>query len=131
MEKCKTKAIQADVGMFTHIRAYSDIFKEKQPYSQAHSEPSVNLAYLESWHIQNPAKHLRWSIFAKIVNNYNYFHNISFSSSLLYEKYMIFLEKYLIFLMQVSCRSKRVFQKYLFDVKYGVRGNQGPTTVNF
>ena len=35
-----------------HILAYSDIFKYKQKYSQAHSEHSVTLAYLEPWHIQ-------------------------------------------------------------------------------
>ena len=30
MEKFKTKAIQADGGIFTHILAYSDILKHKQ-----------------------------------------------------------------------------------------------------
>ena len=30
MKKFKTKAIQADKGIFTHILAYSDIFKHKQ-----------------------------------------------------------------------------------------------------
>ena len=90
MQKCKTKAIQADIGIFTHILAYSDTCKHKQAYSQAYSEPSVTLAYLEPWyiqnqkhiqnrdvfrtlaysepwHIQNLVKHLLWSVFAKIV----------------------------------------------------------------
>ena len=28
MGKCKTKAIQADLDIFTHIQAYSDIFRK-------------------------------------------------------------------------------------------------------
>ena len=48
----KVKAIQGDVGIFMYIQAYSDIFKHKQKNSQAHSEHSVTLAYLEPWHIQ-------------------------------------------------------------------------------
>ena len=51
MKKFKIKAIQADDGIFTHILAHSDIFKHKQ--TQASSEPSVTLAYLEPWYIQN------------------------------------------------------------------------------
>ena len=55
MKKFKTKAIQADEGIFTHILAYSDIFKHKQ--STASSEASVTLAYLEPWYMQNK-KHI-------------------------------------------------------------------------
>ena len=61
MEKCKTKAIQADLGKFTQILAYSDIFKHKQVYSRisrAYSEPSATLAYLELWYIQKPESYL-------------------------------------------------------------------------
>ena len=117
MKKFKTKAIQADKGIFTHILAYSDIFKHKQStgifrsfcnpgifrtlvYAEqkTYSEPWYienhgifrTLVYSEPWHIQNPVKHLLWSVFAKIVNDYNYFHNISFSSFLLYEKILFF-----------------------------------------
>ena len=94
--------------IFWHIQTYLNISK-----AQASSEPSVTLAYLEPWHIQNkkhilsrdilrtvayselwyiqnPVKHLLWSVFAKIVNVYNYFDSISFSSFLLYEKYYFF-----------------------------------------
>ena len=66
MGKRKTKAIQADLGIFTHIPAYSGIFRHIQTYPdiirriqaysaiiQAYSEPCVTLAYSESWHIQN------------------------------------------------------------------------------
>ena len=49
MEKCKTKAIQADVGIFTHILAYPDIHKHKQA--------SETLEYLEPWSVQNE-KHI-------------------------------------------------------------------------
>ena len=79
------------MGIFMYIQAYSDIFKHKQKNSQAHSEHSVTLAYSEPWHIQNPVTRLRWRVFTKIVNGYNYFHIISSSSSLLYKKNMIFL----------------------------------------
>ena len=43
----KVKVTQADVGILMHILAYSDIFKHKQKYSQAHSKHAVTLAYLE------------------------------------------------------------------------------------
>ena len=89
MKKFKTKAIQADEGIFTHILAYSDIFKNTQSISIL--EASVTLTYLELWYIQNkkhilsrdilrtvaylelwyiknPVKHLLWSVFAKKVN---------------------------------------------------------------
>ena len=51
--------------------------------------------------IQNLVKHLRWSVFAKIVNGYNYFHNISCSSSLLYENNMTFFNTGLICIPEV------------------------------
>ena len=57
MEKYKAKAIQADLGIFMHIPAYSDKFKHKQgiiSHIQACSEPYVILAYLELWYTQNP-----------------------------------------------------------------------------
>ena len=40
MGKCKTKAIQTDLGTFRHDQAYS--------------KPCVILAYSEQWYIQNP-----------------------------------------------------------------------------
>ena len=116
MNKFKTKAIQVDKGIFTHILAYSDIFKHEQSIGifRTLCNPSIQnkkhilsrdilrtvhfqsngifrtLTYSEPWHIQNPVKHLLWSVFAKIVNDYNYFHNISFSSFLHYEKILFF-----------------------------------------
>ena len=50
MGKCKTKAIQTDFGTFRHNQAYPGII-------QTYSKPCVNLAYLESWYIQNPLNH--------------------------------------------------------------------------
>ena len=47
--------------------------------------------------IQNLVKHLRWSVFAKIVNGYNYFHNIS----LLYENNMTFFNTGLTCILEV------------------------------
>ena len=66
MGKCKSKAIQEVIGMFTYVLACSGIFKYPdiiryiQPYSgiiQANSKLRVILVYSElyskSWHIQN------------------------------------------------------------------------------
>ena len=33
MEKCKTKAIQADLTIFPHIQAYSHLLRHNQVYS--------------------------------------------------------------------------------------------------
>ena len=68
MGKCKTKTIQADLGIFTHIMAYSRIFRLSR-HIQAHSgifrnysgifwtlcNPGIfrTLLYWASWHIQN------------------------------------------------------------------------------
>ena len=52
MGKYKTKAIEADLGKFTHIPVYSDISRNIQP-----GIIRIIQAYLErcvSWHIQNP-----------------------------------------------------------------------------
>ena len=63
MKKFKTKAIQADEGIFTHILAYSNIFKHKQSIGifRTLCNPGIfrTLAYTEqktyseSWYIDN------------------------------------------------------------------------------
>ena len=82
------------------------------------------LVYLQTLHIENPgilrtsyilrtrtcwelcqastAKHI-----AKIVNSYNYFHNISFSPSQLYEKNMTFLNAGMVFTLEVYILCKK------------------------
>ena len=70
MEKYKTKIIQADLGIFTHIPAYSDIFKHKHTYPgiiRTYSEPSVTLAYLEPWYIGNTSIFRTRSIFRTVA----------------------------------------------------------------
>ena len=47
MGKCKTKAIQKDLGTSRHNQAYPGII-------QVYSKPSVTLTYLESWYFQKP-----------------------------------------------------------------------------
>ena len=47
MSKCKTKAIQTDLGI---IRDIQELFR----HIHAYSEPCVTLEYLEPWYIQNP-----------------------------------------------------------------------------
>ena len=47
MGKCKTKAIQTDLGTFKQNQAYPGIIL-------AYSKPCVTLAYLQPWYIQNP-----------------------------------------------------------------------------
>ena len=57
MGKCKTKAIQTDLGIFTYIPAYLVIFRHNQKYSgifQTYSEPLVTLAYSELSFTQKP-----------------------------------------------------------------------------
>ena len=73
MGKYKTKAIQADLGKFTHIPVYSDISRNIQP-----GIIRVILVYLErcvSRHIHNPVKFRTRAVFrilaerfVKIVN---------------------------------------------------------------
>ena len=47
MAKCKTIAIQKELGTFRHNQAYPGII-------QSYSKPCVTLAYFEPWYIQNP-----------------------------------------------------------------------------
>ena len=60
MRKYKTKVIRADLGIFTHILAYSDISRYIQrsiiKHIQTHLEPCVTLTYSEPkpWYIHNP-----------------------------------------------------------------------------
>ena len=60
MGKYKIKAIQTDLGTFTHILAYSDISRRIQPdiirHIQTYSEPCLTLTYSETWYIQNLGK---------------------------------------------------------------------------
>ena len=70
MEKWKTEAIQADLGIFTYIPAYSDISRHNQTNSgiiQTYSEPCVTLAYYELWYIQNPGIFKTRGIFRALV----------------------------------------------------------------
>ena len=53
MSKCKTKAIQTDLGTFRH--------------NQVYSKPCVNLVYLEPWYIQNPDIFKARNIFRTLV----------------------------------------------------------------
>ena len=88
----------------------TQVYSEPETYSEPWyiQNPGIfrTVVYSQPWYIQNPVKHLGWRVFSKIVHGYNYFHKISFSSSLLYEKKIIFLIK-------VSL----VSHKYLFDVE--------------
>ena len=50
MEKCKTKAIKIDLGIFMHTPPYSDIFNHNKVYSgiiHEYSESCTTLAYSE------------------------------------------------------------------------------------
>ena len=77
MEKCKTRAIQADLTIFTHIPAYSGMFTTL-------CNSGVTPKYSE------PCQTSTMERFANVVNDYNDFRNISFSLSLLSEKICIF-----------------------------------------
>ena len=63
MKKFKTKAIQADEGIFTHILAYPNVFKHKQSVAIVITlcNPGIfrtlayteQKAYSQSWYIEN------------------------------------------------------------------------------
>ena len=56
MEKCKIKAIQADLGIFTPILTYSRLSRHNQTYSGIFKKPVYilrTMVYSESRHIQN------------------------------------------------------------------------------
>ena len=60
-ETCKTKAIQANLGIIMHIPTYSGIMRETQElirYIQIYSEPCVTMVYSEPSHIQYQ-RHIR------------------------------------------------------------------------
>ena len=59
MGKCKTKAIQTDLGTFRHNQAYLGII---QAYSGIF-KTLCNLAYLERLYVQNPEIFITRSIF--------------------------------------------------------------------
>ena len=125
MGKCKTKAIQADLGIFTHVPAYSGTFRLVKPYSgilrhihefsrhiQTYSGSYLTLAYAKPWYIQNPGMFRTRGIFNPIIifSNYNYFLNINFPCSLLHEIYiMIFFNTGLIFTPEVFILCKNVW----------------------
>ena len=60
MGKCKTKAIEADLGILRHILAKLGII-------QAYSELCVTLVYSELWYIQNPGIFKTKGIFRTLV----------------------------------------------------------------
>ena len=117
MGKCKAKAVLAYSRIFGHNQTFSGIIRHIQELSrhiQAFSEPCVTPTYLEPCYIwirgifrtrsicrtltySEPCQISTMQHFAKIVNAYNYFHNISFSCSLLYEKNVNFYHAGLIF----------------------------------
>ena len=101
--------------MFTHIQTCSGII-------QAYSEPCVTVAYSEPWHIRNLGifrtryiyrtlvysepevyselcQTSKMECFAKIVNSYSCFRNISFPRFLLF---YFFLQKYLFYVKRYS-----------------------------
>ena len=80
MGKCKTKAIQTDLGTFRHNQSYPAII-------QAYSKPSVTLAYLEPWYIQAPDIFRTRSIFRTLAYSQSwYIQNPRIFSTLAYSK---------------------------------------------
>ena len=90
MGKCKTKAIQRDLGTFRHNWAYPKIIQGFQAYS----EPCVTLACLETWHNQNPNIFRTRSIFRTLaysqpwyIQNSDIFRTMAYSKSEAYSEY--------------------------------------------
>ena len=69
--KCKNVKQKTDLGIITHILAYSDISRHEQEYLgifiHVYSEPFVTLAYSELWYIQNPGIFKTRGIFKTLV----------------------------------------------------------------
>ena len=117
---------------FTYIHAYSDILSHIQNpvqpwYTQntrifGTKDTFRTLVYWEAWHIQNPDKHLRWTVLRRylttaiVFTNYNYWRNISLPRSL-WNKYE-FLNLGLIFILEVLILCKEVWEA----MGMGVRG---------
>ena len=76
MRKYKAKAIQADLDIFTHVPAYSDISRQIQPdiirHIQAYSKPCVTLTYSERLQIQNQTRIQNPGITRRIFRNLVY-----------------------------------------------------------
>ena len=75
MGKCKTKAIYADLGIFTHLLAYPGIFRHMQTYSEIIKAIFWSLdnpgkfktpVYSEFWHIQNQ-RHIQNPVISKTL----------------------------------------------------------------
>ena len=110
----KAKVIQADLGTFMHIFCIFRHMRTCSKIIQVYSEmfrTLCNSTYSEPWymqnqklrHIQNPVKHLWWSILQTLLTAVvvfaNYFRNISISNSLLFFNRSIFLpQKYLFYI---------------------------------
>ena len=126
--RSKTKAIQADLGIFMDIPTYSGIFITLCSAGifrtlVAYSEPWYIqnpvlfkiLVYSDPWNIQNPVKHLRWSILRKYLTVIIIFAISAFHVLSLVKKY--------VFLTHIWF----LHQKHFFNVKkYGVWGDWGP-----
>ena len=65
MGKCRTKAIQTDLGIIRHNQAYPELFWHIQAYCIV--TPCVTLTYLELWYIQNPDTFRTRSIFRTLA----------------------------------------------------------------
>ena len=101
MGKYKTKAIQAALGIPTHIPACSGIFRHTQAYSecsriiQAHSEPCATLVYLESWHTQNQKRIQNPGIFRSLLySGAPYIQNPSICRTLAHSESQVYSELY-------------------------------------
>ena len=80
MGKCKTKAIQADLDIFTNIptyQAYSDIFSNLcNPGILRTRSIFSALAYSEPETYSEPSQTFTMERFAKIADGYNYFRKL-------------------------------------------------------
>ena len=129
--RSKTKAIQADLGIFMDIPTYSGIFITLCSAGifrtlVAYSEPWYIqnpvlfkiLVYSDPWNIQNPVKHLRWSILRKYLTVIIIFAISAFHVLSLVKK-CVFFNTYLIFTPEAFFQCKKVW------------GLRGPGALNF
>ena len=144
LEKCKTKAIQANLTIFTHIptfrhiHSYSGIIKHIQElfeHIQSCSEPCITLVYFESQHIQNQ-KHIRTVLYSEprnIQNPVKHLRQSVLQTQLTTIMIFAISAFYFLFFVKKKCffNTCLIFTPEVFILCKKERGPRGPETVNF
>ena len=114
MRTCRTRASQADLGIFTHIPAYLDILRQNQAYSGIiHTYSGIFQTLCNSSIFKTPVSSEPWNI-----QNSTHIRNISFLRSLLYDT--LFFNTCLSFTTEVFQLRKNVWDRWDQGPRAGV-----------